>query len=128
MIKIQTQQSKTPDKVTLTGSILTINGTKFDFDNLTDDNTLPVWKDSDDNIHVTLLIPENRAYLFRQWGMMRYFDIDDNNIIDLAEFKIALDYINETDNVKLKTDLDAIKAEYLKDHTVMEWRLKGKPA
>jgi hypothetical protein len=142
-IKLQAIQrfkpdGKTPlfDKGTLNGKILTVNGIDFDFDNLTEDSSLPVYKDADGNIYVTLAVPHNRLYLFRQWGMKRYFDIDDNNIIDLAEFKVALDYINETDNVKLENDLDAIKKVFIKKcksegmsdrECVMAWRLKGKP-
>jgi hypothetical protein len=125
MIKLQTQKSKTSGTRLLLNNILIINKVKYDFDNLDTDSSNPVYKDAEGNIQILLSVPENRFFMFHSGNLLRFFDIDSNGIIDLSELKTAIDYINETDEEKLRENLKVIRDKYLETHTTMEWRQKG---
>jgi Ca2+-binding EF-hand superfamily protein len=66
--------------------------------------------------------------MFHSGNLYRFFDIDGNGIIDEVELKTAIDYINEIDDVKLKSELKKIYDDYMSvdGNTYESWISKGK--
>ena len=138
MIKLQAITQDIGNTISMTDSSITIDNKKYYFNSLTQDSTKPCYKtvtpvivdevdtgETIETIHILLSIPKNRRFMFHSGNLKRFFDVDNNNIIDVPELKTAIDYINEVDDVKLKTSLKLIRDSYLTNHTRDEWNAKG---
>lgn len=141
-MKIQTQLHKTADELGLNGSVLTINGEDYDLDNAAplaeigqDDYGNPllescenqrVYKHGDDII-IFLHVDAKLQFLAINNNLMRFFDIDANNIITLDEMTIFVDHWNkpESDRVEIR---NGIKEKFLESGTIEDWKKKGIPA
>ena len=110
MYNIQFVVREKRDTLLLNGNILTQNENDID---------LTVVKD------LIIEVDKEHSFLFKNNNMFRFFDINEDNIIDLSELKIMIDYINEDDLVKIRQGLKIIRDKYLQTHTVMEWDNKG---
>jgi hypothetical protein len=112
MIKLQTTAlNHIPlSNFNLLDNVLTIDTKQFDLsktESITEDHESPVYRFNEDII-IKLNIPKNRMFMFTNGNLFRFFDIDGNGILTVDELKVALDYILETDTVKLKADLKVI--------------------
>jgi hypothetical protein len=131
-MKIQTQLHKTADLLSLSGSTLTINGTEYDLDNVqelpegeTHENQR-VYKQGEDTI-IFLHVDTELQFLAINHNLMRFFDIDENNLISMDELKIFVDHWNKPE-AERKAERLAIMNEYLKTGTKEDWKKKGIPA
>lgn len=142
-MKIQTQLNKTADKISLSGSILTINGTDYDLNNVKplpeigkDKNDNPVYESPEnqrvylagENITILLKIDVELQFMFMSYNLMRFYDINENNLIDLNELKLIVTHWNlpeekrETERLKIMETYLAIEG-----NTKESWKLKGIP-
>lgn len=146
-MKIQTQLTETADKISLSGSIMTINGTDYDLGNVKplpeigkDKNDNPVYEspekqrvyleNPEDNKSIIIFLKHGVAlqFIFINYNLMRFYDINENNIIDLNELKLIVDHWNLPED---KRELERLKImdAYLaiEGNTKESWELKGIP-
>jgi len=117
---------------------ITVDAKQFDLsklESITEDQASPVYRLNKDII-IKLNIHKERMFMYTNGNLYRFFDIDGNGILTVDELKIALDYILETDNVKLETSLKLIYNDFftprLKNGSTLaevktEWWDKGFP-
>lgn len=141
-MKIQTQLQKTADTIELNGSILTINGKDYDLDNalplaeigktesgepiLESPENQRIYKQGDDTI-IFLNVDVELQFLSINYNLMRFFDIDSNNVIDLDELAIFVDHWSKTESDRREIRND-IMERFLKTGTKEDWKKKGIPA
>jgi hypothetical protein len=132
-MKIQTQLNKTADKISLSSSILTINGKDYDLENvkpLSENETCEnqrVYLEGKDII-IFLKIDVELQFIFMSYNLMRFYDINENNLIDLSELKLIVIHWNLPEDEREAERLKIIDAYLLiEGNTKESWKLKGVP-
>jgi hypothetical protein len=117
MYKIKEAVREVKDEVSLDDNILTINGIETDL--------LKVELDENGFYTIRLAVDEAHSFMFKKGNFIRFFDINNNNIIEISELERVIDYINNDDIESIEKDLKSIMDGYLKTHTLDEWYKKG---
>jgi hypothetical protein len=132
-MKIQTQLNKTADKISLSSSTLTINGKDYDLENvkpLSENESCENQRVCSEGKDIIIFFKINveLQFMFMSYNLMRFYDINENNLIDLSELKLIIDHWNlpederEAERVKIMDVYLAVKG-----NTKESWKLKGVP-
>lgn len=140
-MKIQTQLNKISDVVSLSGSIFKINEIDYDLDNVKplpeigkDKNDNPIYESCENQrvylqgnkIRIFLKIDVELQFMFTNNNLLRFYDINENDIIDIKELNLIVNHWNLPENER-KSERLKIYNDYLKieGNTKENWKLKG---
>ena len=93
----------------------------------TEEDTTPPdsYRDADGIAHVLIKVDTSRQFMFINGNMMRFYDIDDSGSIDdEKEWPIIVKHWNMSEEERTLAH-KAIRDEYLKTHSIEEWKTKG---
>lgn len=128
-MKIHTQLNKMSDNIILSGSILKINGVDYNLDNV---KPLPENESCEnqrvylhfEDVIIFLKIDVELQFMFINNNLIRFYDINENDIIDINELKLIVDHWNMSEENRRK-EHKTIMNDFLKTHSKEEWKNKG---
>lgn len=117
----------------LESSILKINDSVFDLSSLpklkkpTEKNPNPINPDfykQDEKEYGLLYVNVDQQFMFINNNLMKFYDIDSNGDISLAELKTIIDHMNMPLDQVIK-ERKAIMDNYIATHGIEAWNKKG---